>query len=128
MLIVQKFGGSSLADLSRLRRAAGIAAEARRRGNELVLVVSAAGDSTDELLEAACQLDGTPEGTPVMHPLGLLATTTAGALAATAEDRWNWVKRLWDAEPRKGVRRYYDNCLYFFSLLMAAGRYRNWME
>ena len=85
-------------------------------------------DARPELLEAACQLDGTPEGTPVMHPLGLLATTAAGSLAAMAEDRWNWVKRLWDAEPRKGVRRYYDNCLYFFSLLMAAGRYRNWME
>ena len=56
MLIVQKFGGSSLADLTRLRRAAGIAAEARRRGNELVLVVSAAGDSTDELLSLARQI------------------------------------------------------------------------
>ena len=53
MLIVQKFGGSSLADLQRLRRAAGIAAEARRRENQVVLVVSAAGNSTDELLSLA---------------------------------------------------------------------------
>ena len=53
MLIVQKFGGSSLADLRRLRRTAGIAAEARRRGNQVVLVVSAAGNSTDELLSLA---------------------------------------------------------------------------
>ncbi|MBR3475162.1 MAG: aspartate kinase [Oscillospiraceae bacterium] len=56
MLIVQKFGGSSLADLSRLRRAAGIAAEARRRGSQVALVVSAAGDSTDELLSLARQI------------------------------------------------------------------------
>ena len=53
MLIVQKFGGSSLADLGRLRRAASLAAEARRRGSDLVVVVSAAGDSTDELISAA---------------------------------------------------------------------------
>ena len=80
------------------------------------------------LMDTACQLDGAPEGTPVMHPLGLLATTAAGSLAAASEGRWRWVQRLWDAEPRRGVRRYYDNCLYFFSLLMTAGRYRNWME
>lgn len=56
MLIVQKFGGSSLAGPERLRRAAGICAETRRRGNELVAVVSAAGDSTDELLALAHRL------------------------------------------------------------------------
>lgn len=81
-----------------------------------------------ELMDVACQLDAAPEGTPVMHPLGLLATTAAGSLAATGEARWDWVRRLWDAEPRRGVRRYYDNCLYFFSLLMVAGRYVNWMD
>ncbi len=77
-----------------------------------------------KLLETACQLDGSLEGTPVMHPLGLLATTAAASLATGDLD---WVGRLWDAEPRKGARRYYDNCLYFFSLLMCAGRYVNWM-
>lgn len=77
-----------------------------------------------ELLQTACQLDGTPEGTPVMHPLALLATTAAASLATGDLD---WVRRLWDAAPRTGVRRYYDNCLYFFSLLMVAGRYVNWM-
>ena len=56
MCIVQKFGGSSLADAARLRRAAGISAEARRRGNALVVVVSASGDTTDELLSLARQL------------------------------------------------------------------------
>ncbi len=71
MLIVQKFGGSSLADLPRLRRAANIAAEARRRGNDLVLVVSAAGDSTDELLAAACRILPHP---PLRELDALLAT------------------------------------------------------
>ena len=80
------------------------------------------------LLDVACQLDGSPEGTPVMHPLGLLATTAAGSLAARSELRWEWVRRLWEAKPRTGPRRYYDNCLYFFSLLMVSGRYVNWLE
>jgi len=34
------------------------------------------------------------------------------------------VQRLWDLPLRRGVRRYYDNCLYFFCLLMLSGRYR----
>ncbi len=53
MLIVQKFGGSSLADTERLRRAAGICREAWRRQRHVVVVVSAAGDTTDELIEMA---------------------------------------------------------------------------
>ena len=56
MTIVQKFGGSSLADLEKLRRAASIILEARRRGHSVVAVVSAAGDSTDELLDMARQI------------------------------------------------------------------------
>lgn len=85
-------------------------------------------DAHPGAMDTACQLDGTPEGTPVMHPLGLLATTAAGSLAANGPARLDWVCRLWEAAPRKGVRRYYDNCLYFFSLLMVAGRYVNWMD
>ncbi len=75
MLIVQKFGGSSLASPERLRRAAEISAETRRRGNELVVVVSAAGDSTDELLELAHRL--------MPHP----PARELDALMATGEQR-----------------------------------------
>lgn len=71
MRIVQKFGGSSLADLSRLRRAAGICLEARRRGNEVLAVVSAAGDSTDELLALAREITPRP---PARELDALLAT------------------------------------------------------
>lgn len=60
MLIVQKFGGSSLAGTERLRRAAGIAAEARRRGHSVLVVVSAMGDTTDELLELAHEISAQP--------------------------------------------------------------------
>lgn len=60
MLIVQKFGGSSLADIERLRRAAGICLEARRREHKLLVVVSAPGDTTDELTEMARQISPQP--------------------------------------------------------------------
>lgn len=53
MLIVQKFGGSSLADIERLRRSASICVEAARREHEVVAVVSAMGDTTDELINLA---------------------------------------------------------------------------
>lgn len=60
MLIVQKFGGSSLADLERLRRAAGICARARRKEHDTVVVVSAMGDSTDDLLDIAHRISPCP--------------------------------------------------------------------
>lgn len=60
MLIVQKFGGSSLADVERLCRAAGICLEARRRGHKIVVVVSASGDATDELADMARQINPRP--------------------------------------------------------------------
>ena len=60
MLIVQKFGGSSLADIERLRRAAGICIEARRREHDVVMVVSAMGDTTDDLVNMAQTISPQP--------------------------------------------------------------------
>ena len=71
MLIVQKFGGSSLAGPERLRRSAGIILEAHRRGNRVLAVVSAAGDSTDELIDLARQLEDRP---PLREMDALLST------------------------------------------------------
>lgn len=51
MLIVQKYGGTSVADASCIRRAAQRLAEAARQGHQVVAVVSAQGDLTDRLLE-----------------------------------------------------------------------------
>ncbi|MBQ3010847.1 MAG: aspartate kinase [Oscillospiraceae bacterium] len=61
MLTVQKFGGSSVADAERIRRAASLAAEAYDRGEQVVVVVSAQGDTTDELLEKAAELTNAPK-------------------------------------------------------------------
>ena len=71
MRIVQKFGGSSLAGQARLRRAAEICAEAERRGGQVVVVVSAAGDSTDELIALARKIHPHP---PLREMDALMAT------------------------------------------------------
>ena len=51
MLVVQKYGGSSLADARRIRNAAQKVAQQVQWGNQVVVVVSAQGDTTDEMLE-----------------------------------------------------------------------------
>ena len=52
-LIVQKFGGSSVKDAQRIRNVAGIIAEKYLEGNDLIVVLSAQGDTTDELIAKA---------------------------------------------------------------------------
>jgi aspartate kinase len=52
-LIVQKFGGSSVADAESIKRVAKRIVEARKAGNEVVVAVSAMGDTTDDLLDLA---------------------------------------------------------------------------
>lgn len=59
-LIVQKFGGSSVADKERLFNVAGIIADAYRGGNRIVAVVSAQGDTTDDLLAKAAEITSSP--------------------------------------------------------------------
>ncbi len=60
-LIVQKYGGSSLADAERIRHVAGRIARDRRAGADLVVVVSAMGDTTDHLLELAAAITSDPD-------------------------------------------------------------------
>ena len=57
MLIVQKYGGTSLEDTGRILAAARRAAELTRRGHSVVVVVSAQGDTTDMLIEKAAQVN-----------------------------------------------------------------------
>lgn len=59
-LIVQKFGGTSVADLNCLKNVAKIVTETKRAGNEVVVVVSAQGDTTDLLEEKAVQISSNP--------------------------------------------------------------------
>ena len=59
-LVVQKYGGSSVADADRIRRVAERIVEAKKQGNEVVVVVSAMGDTTDDLLDLAKQVCPSP--------------------------------------------------------------------
>lgn len=57
MLIVQKYGGTSLGDIDRIRSAARRAARLARQGNRVVVVVSAQGDTTDMMIQKAAQVN-----------------------------------------------------------------------
>ena len=59
-LIVQKYGGSSVADAASIKRVAKRVAEAKRAGHDVVVVVSAMGDTTDELIDLAQQVSPLP--------------------------------------------------------------------
>ncbi|MDD2994464.1 MAG: aspartate kinase, partial [Pygmaiobacter sp.] len=61
-LIVQKFGGSSVANRERLFNVARIVADTRRAGNDVIVVVSAQGDTTDDLMEKAGEITADPSG------------------------------------------------------------------
>ncbi len=61
-LVVQKYGGSSVADAERIKRVAERIVATRRDGHDVVVAVSAMGDSTDELLDLAKQVTPLPPG------------------------------------------------------------------
>ena len=59
-LVVQKFGGTSVATAERIMAAARRAIRARQAGNQVVVVVSARGDTTDELIELTQEISESP--------------------------------------------------------------------
>ena len=59
-LVVQKYGGSSVADADRIRRVAERIVETKKAGNDVVVVCSAMGDTTDDLLDLARQVSPAP--------------------------------------------------------------------
>lgn len=59
-IIVQKFGGTSVADVARIKNAASRAVAAHRGGHQVVVVVSARGKKTDELVSLAAEISGQP--------------------------------------------------------------------
>jgi len=61
-MIVQKFGGSSVADAEGMKRVAQRIVATKRAGHDVVVVVSAMGDTTDELIELANQVSPMPSG------------------------------------------------------------------
>jgi aspartate kinase len=71
-MVVQKYGGSSVADAASIKRVAKRIVETKRAGNDVVVVVSAMGDTTDELIDLAEQV------TPLPQPRELDMLLTAG--------------------------------------------------
>ncbi len=80
-LIVQKFGGSSVRDAQRLRNVAAIIADSARMGNRMIVVLSAQGNTTDELLHKAKELSRSPSARELD---ALLATGEQASVALCA--------------------------------------------
>ncbi|MGC4031321.1 MAG: aspartate kinase [Tepidisphaeraceae bacterium] len=86
-LIVQKFGGTSVADAERIHRAAARAVATKNKGNKVVVVVSAMGDTTDDLLDlanAVCTFGGKEYNPPKRELDQLLATGEQVTIALMA--------------------------------------------
>src|SRR6476469_5608002 len=124
-LVVQKFGGSSLADADRIRRVARRIARERSAGADLVVVVSAMGDATDELLSLAAAITDTPDERELdmllatgehqsatlvsmaLHALGVPAISLSGPQAGITTDGRYGRARIASIEPER-VRRELD--------------------
>src|SRR5438445_7156178 len=103
-LVVQKFGGSSLADADRIRRVARRIAREWAQGSDLVVVVSAMGEATDELLALAAAVTDDPDSRELdmllatgehqsatlvsmaLHAIGVPAISLTGAQAGIITD------------------------------------------
>ena len=118
-LVVQKYGGSSLADADRIKHVARRIARERHSGADLVVVVSAMGNTTDDLLEMAAQITDEPNpremdlllatgehisGTLVamaLHAQGLPAISLTGAQAGILTDRSHGRARIANVDPAR---------------------------
>src|SRR5687768_7479328 len=127
-LIVQKFGGSSVADADGIKRVARRVVDAQKAGNEVVVVVSAMGDTTDELLDLAAQVtDSAPAREMDMllsagerismallamaiNKFGASAQSFTGSQAGMITDGIHGKARIIDVDPRSEERRVGKEC------------------
>lgn len=84
-IMVQKFGGSSVADVERMKRVARRIVAARDRGYRMVVVVSAMGDTTDELIEKALAVNPEPSEREMDQLISTGEQISAALLAMTLE-------------------------------------------
>ena len=85
-LIVQKFGGTSVANTERLKNVADIITKTYEKGNDVVVVVSAQGDTTDEFIEKARQVNPNPSKRQMAMLLTAGEQISASLLAMTIEE------------------------------------------
>jgi aspartate kinase len=111
-LLVQKFGGTSVADPDRIRAVADHVARSRRHGNDVVVVVSAMGKETDELIRLAQEVSRTRPGREMdmlltagerkamallcmaLHDLGIPAESFTGSQAGIITDTFHERARI----------------------------------
>jgi aspartate kinase len=121
-LVVQKYGGSSVADAEKIRNVARRIAATRDEGNEVVVVVSAMGDTTDELIQLARQVNPSPPERELdlllstgevvscalmaiaLNHLGYKAVSLTGAQAGIETDTVHSKARILRLEPKRVVR------------------------
>ena len=85
-LIVQKFGGTSVANTERLKNVADIITKTYEKGNDVVVVVSAQGDTTDEFIEKAREVNPNPSKREMDMLLTAGEQISASLLAMTIEE------------------------------------------
>ncbi len=116
-LVVQKYGGSSVADAASIKRVAERIVATQRAGNQVAVVVSAMGDSTDELLDLAQQVSPDPPGRELdmlltagerismallamaISDRGAEARSYTGSQAGLITDRYHGQARIIDVTP-----------------------------
>jgi len=125
-IIVQKYGGSSLADAEKIKNVAARVARRKEQGNAMVVVVSAMGKTTDQLIDLALQLNNTPEDREMdilmstgetvsstlmvmaLHAMGHDAISLSGGQAGIRTDKVHRKARIMSIEPKR-VHRELDD-------------------
>jgi aspartate kinase len=121
-LIVQKYGGTSVADAERIKNVARRIAKAKDEGNQVVVVVSAMGDTTDELIKLAYQISEKPDNRELdvllstgevvsstllamaLHEMGYPAISLTGAQAGIRTDSAYSRARILKVEAKRVIK------------------------
>jgi len=121
-IVVQKYGGSSVADADKIRNVARRVAASFKKGNEVVVVVSAMGDTTDDLIELANKINPNPEPREMdlllstgeivsstllamaLHAMGYSAVALSGQQAGISTDSAFSRARITGIEPERIIR------------------------
>ncbi|MFD2611864.1 aspartate kinase [Paenibacillus gansuensis] len=126
-LIVMKFGGSSVGDAERMKRVAGRILERKREGNRCVVVVSAMGDTTDDLIDQANLISANPPAREMdmllttgeqisvallsmaIHAQGSQAVSFTGWQAGMRTDSVHGKARIMDIRPERILKSLDDD-------------------
>src|SRR6476661_1692210 len=100
-LVVQKFGGTSVADPDRIREVADHVTRTRRRGDDVVVVVSAMGKETDELIRLAGERKATALLCMALHDAGTPAESFTGGQAGFLTDTNHTNAKILEVRPAR---------------------------